>query len=293
MELLQTREELRAWRAEVGKRGASLGFVPTMGALHAGHRSLIEASVRDNELTVVSIFVNPTQFGPHEDFARYPRTLESDLALCRQAGVAAVFHPQAQDMYPPGFCTWVQVTGPLAESYEGAVRPGHFRGVATVVLKLLLLVQPETAYFGQKDAQQAALVRRMVADLDVPVRIRVCPTVREADGLALSSRNVYLSAEQRQHASVLYRALLLGQARLLAGQRQLAPVLEAMAGLVQATPGTVLDYVAAADPETFVPLETATGDVLLLLAVRFGATRLIDNLLVPASLIGSASPRTS
>lgn len=283
MEVLTTIEEVRQWRAEMRTQNRRLGFVPTMGALHAGHRSLIEAARRDNEAVLVSIFVNPTQFGPHEDFARYPRPLEADLALCRQAGVDAVFHPRAETMYPSGFCTWVEVRGPLADSLEGAVRPGHFRGVATVVLKLFEIVQPDTAYFGQKDAQQACLVRRMVADLNVPVVLHVCPTVREPDGLALSSRNIYLSPEQRRKAPVLYQALKRAEAAILQGEQRAEAVQRLMAETVAAVGDARLDYAAVVAPATFLPVETIADDVLLLIAARFGDTRLIDNLPVVRS----------
>ncbi|MCS6975539.1 MAG: pantoate--beta-alanine ligase [Gemmatales bacterium] len=278
MELLRTVEEVRRWRAEVRSAGRRLGFVPTMGALHAGHRSLIDTARAANEAVAVSIFVNPTQFGPQEDFAHYPRPLEADLALCREAGVDAVFHPEPETMYPLGFCTWVEVRGPLAESFEGAVRPGHFRGVATVVLKLFEIVQPDRAYFGQKDAQQACLVRRMIADLNLPVELHVCPTVREADGLALSSRNVYLTPEQRRMAPILFQALQRAEAAILQGERRAQTVIQIMEETMATVPEARLDYAAVVDPNSFLPVKTISDDVLLLLAARFGNTRLIDNL---------------
>jgi pantoate--beta-alanine ligase len=278
MNLLRTVEEVRQWRAELGRTGRRLGFVPTMGALHAGHRSLIETSRSIDDAVAVSIFVNPTQFGPHEDFERYPRTLEADLAMCREAGVDAVFHPEPETMYPAGFCTWVEVRGPLSESFEGAIRPGHFRGVITVVLKLFEIVQPHRAYFGQKDAQQASLIRRMVADLNLPIELHVCPTVREPDGLAMSSRNVYLSPEQRRKAPILFQALKRAEAAVLQGETRAEVVQRLMVETVATVEEARLDYAAAVAPHTFLPVDTIEDDVLLLIAARFGNTRLIDNL---------------
>ncbi|HEX5272262.1 MAG TPA: pantoate--beta-alanine ligase, partial [Gemmataceae bacterium] len=204
-----TVEETRRAVAEARRRGLSVGLVPTMGALHEGHASLIRAARRDTGFVVVSIFVNPTQFGPREDLSRYPRPLQHDLDLCAREGADLVFRPEPATVYPPGFRTYVEVTG-LQDVLEGASRPGHFRGVATVVLKLFNIVRPDVAFFGQKDGQQALIVRQMIADLNVPVEVRVCPTVRDADGLALSSRNAYLDVHERAWATVLYEALMLG-----------------------------------------------------------------------------------
>src|SRR5262245_29192754 len=226
------RRAVRAARA----RGLSVGLVPTMGALHAGHGSLMQAARAETGFVVVSIFVNPTQFGPHEDFHRYPRPFESDLAFCERERVDAVFHPEPAVIYPPGFRTYVQVEG-WQDVLEGAVRPGHFRGVATVVLKLFNIVAPDVAYFGQKDAQQALVVRRMVRDLDVPAEVRVCPIVREEDGLALSSRNQYLDPTQRRHAAALSRALRHAAALVAAGERDAAVVQKAVAERIAAAPG--------------------------------------------------------
>jgi pantoate--beta-alanine ligase len=269
---------LREAVADARRRGLSVGLVPTMGALHEGHLSLIAAARAETGCVVVSIFVNPTQFGPREDFGRYPRPLGRDLELCGRAGVDLVFHPEPAVMYPPGYRTFVEVTG-LQDVLEGAARPGHFRGVATVVLKLFNLVGPDRAYFGQKDGQQARLIRQMVHDLNVPVEVRVVPTVREPDGLALSSRNQYLEADQRRRAAVLYRALAEARARIEAGERDAARVRRAMADLITATPGAVLDYAAVVDADTLEPLDSLPPGrpVLLALAVKFGATRLIDN----------------
>jgi pantoate--beta-alanine ligase len=250
-----------------------------MGALHAGHLSLVETARAENGFVVVSIFVNPTQFGPNEDFNRYPRPLERDLALCRQAGVDLVFHPSVAETYPPGFRTYVEVTG-MQDVLCGASRPGHFRGVATVVLKLFNSAQADRAYFGQKDAQQVRIIRQMVRDLNVPVQVRVCPIVREADGLALSSRNQYLDRDQRRHATALYQALVAARSLVEAGERDAGAVRQALAGRITATPGAVLDYAAIVDADTLEPCTRLRGEVLLALAVKFGGTRLIDNLLV-------------
>ena len=275
---------LRRGVAEARRRGRTVGLVPTMGALHAGHLSLIKAARNETGYVVVSIFVNPTQFGPNEDLNRYPRPLERDLELCDKAGVDLVFHPQPAVLYPPDYRTFVEVTG-LQDVMCGASRPGHFRGVATVVLKLFNLVQPDRAYFGQKDAQQARLIEQMVRDLNVPVEIRVCPIVREADGLALSSRNGYLEAEERRRATVLYCALSEARRRIEAGERDAAAVRQMMAERIASVPGAVLDYAAVVDADSLQALSRIDvgRSVMLALAVRFGGTRLIDNLLIPVS----------
>ena len=273
---------LRHAVAQARRDGRSIGLVPTMGALHAGHLSLIEAARAEIGYVVVSIFVNPTQFGPNEDLNRYPRTLERDRELCGQAGVDLVFHPQPALMYPPDYHTFVEVTG-LQDVLCGASRPGHFRGVATIVLKLFNLVQPDRAYFGQKDAQQVRIIQQMVHDLNVPVDVRVCPIVREADGLALSSRNEYLEAEERRGAPVLHRALTEARRRIESGERDAATVRQGMTEAIASVPGAVLDYAAVVDADSLEALDriVAGRPVLLALAVRFGGTRLIDNLLIP------------
>jgi pantoate--beta-alanine ligase len=275
---------LRHAVAEARRRGQKIGLVPTMGALHAGHLSLIEAARAQTGYVVVSIFVNPTQFGPNEDLKRYPRPLEHDLELCHEAGVDVVFHPQPAIVYPPDYRTFVEVTG-LQDVLCGASRPGHFRGVATVVLKLLNLVQPDCVYFGQKDAQQVRIIAQMVRDLNVPVQVCVCPIVREADGLALSSRNEYLEAEERRGAVVLHQSLLAARRRIEAGERDAAAVQQAMAEQIASAAGAKLDYAAVVDAGTLQLLDRIAPDrpVLLAVAVRFGGTRLIDNLLIPVS----------
>jgi pantoate--beta-alanine ligase len=274
-----TAEELRNQVAAARRSGKTIGFVPTMGALHEGHASLIRQARAATDYVVVSIFVNPTQFGPHEDLTRYPRPLESDLAMCTACAADVAFVPSVETIYPPGFCTFVEVTG-LQDVLEGASRPGHFRGVATVVLRLFNLVRPDVAWFGQKDAQQVRIIQKMVRDLEVTVEIRVGQTVREKDGLALSSRNQYLDSFQRQAAPVLSQALEAGRSLVLAGERDAAIIQETMARCITATSGAVLDYAAVVDADTLQPVTRVQGPTLLALAVRFGTTRLIDNVIV-------------
>lgn len=285
MHVLTTLEELRQARGEWSRQG-TIGFLPTMGYLHAGHISHARTARAENDIVVASIFVNPTQFGPNEDLARYPRDLPRDSELLANAGVDAIFAPQPEAMYPAGFNTWVEPSGPLTEYLEAARRPGHFRGVATVVTKLLLLVGPTRAYFGQKDAQQAAVVRRMIADLNLPVELRVGPTIREADGLAMSSRNVYLAGEQRTAATTLYRALNAGRAaasEATDGGMSAERIREAMRAVVAAEPLVTLDYADVCDPNTCAPLDTMRAPALLAIAARVGSTRLIDNFLLRAN----------
>ena len=260
-----------------------VGLVPTMGYLHAGHLSLCQQARAENQHLVVSIFVNPTQFGPHEDLSRYPRDLDRDLDMLKEIGVDIVFAPPTEEMYPPGFISYVDLRGPLTEEVEGASRSGHFRGVATVVLKLFQLVRPHHAYFGQKDAQQVAVISRMVTDFNLPVQLRILPIIREADGLAMSSRNKYLDIPSRAAATVLYRALLAGRA-VFDSYPSAAPqvVTRAMADVVHAEPLARLDYAEVRDPATFLPLETLRAPALLLIAAAVGPTRLIDNFVLHA-----------
>jgi pantoate--beta-alanine ligase len=271
--------DLRVAVAAVRRDGQSIGLVPTLGALHAGHLSLVEAAHRECGFTVVSIFVNPTQFGPHEDYTRYPRPLARDLELLAAAGVDLVFAPEVETMYPPGCTTTVDV-GPVAKPLEGHFRPGHFRGVATVVLKLLSLVAPNVAYFGRKDYQQSLVVRRMVADLDLPVELRICPTVREPDGLALSSRNAYLSPSARRKALALSRSLRRAQELAAAGRRDATEVLADMRRLFAEHADVQVDYLILADPETLADVSTIEPGTVALVAARVEGTRLIDNLVV-------------
>jgi pantoate--beta-alanine ligase len=268
--------EARAAVAVARAAGKRVGFVPTMGALHAGHAALIRAARAECDYVVVSIFVNPTQFGPAEDLSRYPRTLEADRELCAAVGTDLIFAPTAEEMYPPDSRTVVEVTS-LQDVLCGMSRPGHFRGVATVVLKLFNIVQPDFAYFGQKDAQQALIIGRMVADLNLPLTVRVHPTVREPDGLAMSSRNRYLDPTQRRHATSLYRALRRAEELVAAGERSV-PVLErAMTDVIVAAPGARLDYARVLDEQTLEAGPTLNRPALAAVAVFFGTTRLIDN----------------
>ncbi|RIK62822.1 MAG: pantoate--beta-alanine ligase [Planctomycetota bacterium] len=259
--------------------GRRIGFVPTMGALHAGHVSLIEASRKAGCYTVVSIYVNPTQFGPNEDFSAYPRTFEADLAACAAAGVELVFVPDNSEMYPPGDETRVQ-PGRLAETLCGPFRPGHFEGVCTVVAKLFNIVVPDLAFFGQKDAQQAAIIRRMVRDLCMPVTVEVCPLIRDADGLALSSRNVRLSPEQREKSLALYRALCAAQEMLRGGERSMGRIIAAMRAVIAAHAEIRVEYLSIVDPESLEDLSAPRDRMLVAGAIRVGDVRLIDNLLV-------------
>lgn len=271
--------ELRAALRPLRINGA-VGFVPTMGALHAGHRSLVRAARRECPVAVASIFVNPTQFAPNEDFSRYPRTLDEDCRMLEAEGVDVVFTPDAGAMYPPGAATFVEVPG-IGDRLDGASRPGHFRGVATVVTKLFHIVQPDFAFFGQKDAAQVAVLRRMVRDLDFPLEIVVCPTVREADGLAMSSRNRYLSPAERQQALALHRALLTAGKQAEDGEHRASALLQSMTEIMNAEPTIRMDYIAAVDPETLLPVEDIRSGALLAIAAYVGNTRLIDNLLFP------------
>ncbi|BDG60514.1 pantothenate synthetase [Caldinitratiruptor microaerophilus] len=269
------RERSRAWRAAKCRHG----FVPTMGYLHEGHMALVERARANCDVVTVSIFVNPLQFGPQEDYARYPRDLDRDLAMLREARVDAVFAPSVAEMYPEEPLVFVEPTR-LSDHLCGASRPGHFRGVATVVLKLFNIVQPDVAYFGEKDAQQLAIIRRMVRDLNVPVEIVGVPTVRAADGLALSSRNAYLGPEERAAAPVLYRALQLARDRILAGERDPGRVKAAMRECIAAEPQVRIDYVEIVDAGSLQPVERIEGRVLVAVAAFAGPSRLIDNVTV-------------
>ncbi len=277
MIVARTPAEARAARRRLG---GTAGAVPTMGALHAGHLSLVRRAAAENEHALASVFVNPSQFGPNEDLAAYPRALARDLELLEAEGVALVFAPEPAAMYPPGFETWVE-PGPLAARLEGERRPGHFRGVLTVVAKLLHALEPDRAYFGQKDAQQAILVRRMAKDLDVATEIVVCPIVREKDGLAMSSRNIYLSPAERAAAPVLSRALAAASLAWEAGERRGSALKGVVRSVLASEPLANPDYVSAADPETLAEVDGPAERLLLSLVVRFGATRLLDNTVLP------------
>ena len=276
MQVVKAIPEIRVLRQKIG---GSVGFVPTMGYLHEGHLALVKRARAENSTVFVSIYVNPTQFGPREDFGAYPRDLDRDLDLLRGEGVDVVFVPSDEEMYPPEFSSWVDVEK-VTEHLEGASRPRHFRGVSTVVVKLFNIVQPSRAYFGQKDAQQAAVIKRMVADLNMGLEIVVVPTVRESDGLAMSSRNVYLSPEERQAATVLFKALTLARQLWQGGGKDAEDIRRQMTSLIQKEPLAQIDYVSIADANTLEELEAIDCPALASLAVRIGKTRLIDNALL-------------
>ncbi|MBL8145500.1 MAG: pantoate--beta-alanine ligase [Anaerolineae bacterium] len=281
MQIVEHIRDLRSARARLKGR---VGAVYTMGALHAGHRSLLDCARAENDAVVATIFVNPTQFGPGEDAESYPRTPDGDLALMEVAGVDLLFAPAPAELYPSGFQTSVSVDE-VSQGLEGAQRPGHFRGVATVVAKLFNLTQPDAAYFGQKDAQQVVVLRRMAADLNFPLEVVVCPTVREADGLAMSSRNMFLSAKERRAAAVLYRALRTASDAWEAGEREPGVLREAVRAVLGAEPLVAIEYVAVNYPESLRGVLMPTGGpVLLSLAVQIGRVRLLDNMLLPRAL---------
>lgn len=281
LQVLKTKEEVRQALAPLHRGGCSVGLVPTMGYLHEGHLSLVRRARAENSVVVVSIYVNPTQFGPGEDLDRYPRDLARDLALCHEVGADIVWNPD--DMYDAGHCTWVAVEG-LTEHLCGSSRPTHFRGVTTVVTKLFNVVRPDRAYFGQKDAQQAFVIRRMTRDLDLGPEIVVCPTVREPDGLALSSRNTYLTPAERAQAPLLHRALTAGEVLAASGERRTAVIKARVQELLAEADLGRIDYVEIVDTDRLQPVEVIAGEALLAVAVFFGKTRLIDNaiLQVPA-----------
>ena len=279
MEIVHTIKGVRAYVRDARRRGESIGFVPTMGYLHEGHLALLRRAREENDRVVLSIFVNPLQFGPTEDYERYPQDLDRDAALAASAGTDLIFAPSVAEMYPRPTLTYVDVAK-LTDGLCGASRPGHFRGVATVVTKLFNIVAPDRAYFGQKDAQQVAVVKRMVADLNVDVEIVTVPTVREPDGLAMSSRNVYLNPEERRAALVLSRSLETARRLIEEGERDSERVRDAMARLITSEPLARVDYIALVDADDMSPLTHLRGRVLVALAVYIGKTRLIDNILV-------------
>lgn len=271
-EIEKVREIVRKWKSE----GLTVGFVPTMGYLHEGHKSLIDRSVQENDRTVVSIFLNPMQFAPNEDLESYPRDFDSDCSLCKNAGAALVFSPEPKEMYSPDFCSFVDMDS-LTKGLCGKTRPTHFRGVCTVVSKLFNIVQPDKAYFGEKDAQQLAVIKRMVADLNFPIEIKGCPIIREPDGLAKSSRNTYLSPAERQAALSLSRSLRIGKDYLNAGNRNTAALVKLITDEIQKEPLAKIDYVETVDSLTLEHVDKAEKDMLVAIAVYIGKTRLIDN----------------
>lgn len=279
MKIVSTVEEVRAevkkWREE----GLTVGLVPTMGYLHEGHKSLIDKAVEQNDKVVVSVFVNPIQFGPTEDLATYPRDLQRDSVLCENAGADLIFHPEKEDMYFDDFCTYIDMEN-LTKGLCGKTRPTHFRGVCTVVGKLFNIVQPDRAYFGQKDAQQLAVIRRMVRDLNFNLEIIGCPIIREEDGLAKSSRNTYLSPEERQAATILHKGLTKGEELVRGGEKNATTVVNAIREVIETEPLAKIDYVEMVDFDNIQPVETIEGTVLTAVAVYIGKTRLIDNFIV-------------
>ena len=284
--IIKTCAEMSAFSAAARRAGQSIGFVPTMGALHEGHYSLVRRARAENGAVVASIFVNPTQFGPKEDLSKYPRPFEQDVAGCEKAGVDAVFAPAPEEMYPAGFDTYLtqeRLTGVMC----GASRPNHFGGVLTVCCKLFNVVAPDVAYFGQKDYQQTRVIKRMVADLCMPLRIEVCETVREADGLAMSSRNRYLMPAERADAVCLYRALKQAESLAASGVVESSAIVREMKGIIGRAASATVDYVAVADPETLQPLDRIADRAVVALAVKIGSTRLIDNMVVTLGPNGS------
>lgn len=278
MEILRAVEELREWSRANRRSGMTIGLVPTLGALHAGHASLIRAAAALCGQVAVSIFVNPTQFGPNEDFARYPRSFEADCAIAQAAGARVIFAPSVEEIYPEGAATLVEVEG-LSDRLDGKSRPGHFRGVATVVAKLLIAAEPDHAFFGQKDGAQVAVLRRMVADLRLGTEVVVCPIVREPDGLALSSRNIYLNAVEREHALTLSRAIRRVEELVANGERNATTLLAAARAIFNAESAVRVDYIELVEWATLEPIEIAAPGALFAVAAWVGATRLIDNTL--------------
>lgn len=273
----EVRKQVKAWREE----GLSVGLVPTMGYLHEGHKSLIDKAVEQNDRVVVSVFVNPIQFGPTEDLATYPRDLERDAALCENAGASLIFHPEPEDMYFDDFCTYIDMEH-LTKGLCGKTRPTHFRGVCTVVGKLFNIVQPDRAYFGQKDAQQLAVIRRMVRDLNFNLEIVGCPIIREEDGLAKSSRNTYLSPEERQAAVILHKGLTKGEELIRAGEKRAEVVKKAIRDIIESEPLAKIDYVEIVDFDNIQEKAVLDGSILAAVAVYIGKTRLIDNFIITA-----------
>jgi len=279
MEIIQSPTEMQRRSEDSRRQGKSIGLVPTMGALHEGHLTLIRRCRAGHDLVIMSLYVNPTQFNSKADLDRYPRDLDADARMARAAGVDIIFAPTVEGIYPEGYVTTVNVDR-LTEGWEGAFRPGHFRGVATVCTKLFTICRPHKAYFGQKDYQQSLVVRRLVADLNLGLEIVVVPTVRESDGLAMSSRNVLLSPEERQQATVLSRALLHAQAAVRAGERDAKRLGGSIEEEIRSAPLAILDYIGVCDPETLEPLEQIMGKAVAVVSARFGTTRLIDNVLL-------------
>ena len=282
MKVAKTIESVGKLVKAARSKGKIIGLVPTMGALHIGHISLIERAAKDCDYVVVSIFVNPTQFGPNEDFEKYPRPIEADLKICQEHNVDLVFNPAPKEMYAAENLTWVNVEK-LTEPLCGQLRPGHFRGVTTVCAKLFNIVLPDVAYFGQKDAQQAIVIKRMVADLNMPLEIVVCPTVREPDGLAMSSRNQYLSEQQKKNATLIYKSLRKCQEMINSGVKDSKKIISEMQKILQHVSSIEIEYISIVDAETLQNLDQIAGEVLVAVAAKIGHTRLIDNILIDMS----------
>ncbi|RKY42443.1 MAG: pantoate--beta-alanine ligase [Candidatus Makaraimicrobium thalassicum] len=280
MQLITSVDNMRKYSRNARQGGRTTGFVPTMGYLHEGHLSLVRAARKECDVVVMSIFVNPDQFGPGEDFDKYPRDMQRDRRLAEEEGVDAVFAPSAGEMYPDGYATYVEVTGGITEKLCGGSRPGHFRGVTTVVAKLFNAVLPDKSYFGQKDAAQAVVIKRMVRDLNMPVDIRVMPIVREVDGLAMSSRNTYLSEDARPQALGLFRSLKLAEKMIASGELSAGRIKEEMRKLLEAGKDVRIDYIEIADAESLESLENVTDNALIAVAAFVGTTRLIDNVII-------------
>lgn len=278
MQIIQSKQNLREVIRDFKSQGAAIGFVPTMGYLHEGHLSLIRRARAENDITIASIFVNPTQFGPNEDLDAYPRDAQRDTDLMAAEHVDVAFFPTVEALYPQGFTTYVEVEGPMTQVLCGRSRPTHFKGVTTIVAKLLNLVTPERAYFGQKDAQQARVIQQMVRDLDIDVQVVVCPIVRESDGLAMSSRNAYLTGRQRKDAVVLNQALRDAAACVADGERRAAVIKAQIERQIQSVEAAAIDYVAVVDADTLEVVDTLSGNILIAVAVAFGKSRLLDNI---------------
>jgi len=271
-------KEMKSYTKEKKREGKTIGFVPTMGYLHQGHLSLIKKAKEDCEVVVVSIFVNPTQFGRGEDYERYPRNLERDRKLCQEEGVDVIFTPDVKEIYPQGCSTFIEVEGRISSILEGASRPGHFRGVTTVLAKLFHIISPDYSYFGEKDYQQALIVKKMVKDLNFNLQIFVLPTAREEDGLAVSSRNSYLNKEERREAGILYRSLISAKEKIRRGERDSHYLISFMKNLIEKEPLAEIDYIAVVNPKTLEEVKKINEEVFLVLAVNIGKTRLIDNM---------------
>lgn len=279
MKVLRSIPKIRNQITLIKKQRKTIGFVPTMGYLHAGHLSLVRAAKKENDVTVMSIYVNPTQFGPQEDFAKYPRDISRDLKLAQKAGVDIIFLPRNKDMYPRGYLTYVKVQK-ITDTLCGGKRPEHFCGVCTIVAKLLNITSPDKAYFGQKDAQQALVIKKMAEDLNIPVQIKVMPIIREIDGLAMSSRNVYLSPEEREDAVVINKALFLARQQFLRGEKNSNKILSSIKRLISSKHSAKIDYVKIVDTENLLPIKIIKGEALIAIACYIGKTRLIDNIIL-------------